>query len=380
MQAGIDEMKRLQELLEEDQKGNKTTLQEILKRLGTLIDTNCALEGRLEKIAKEKENAREEAKHWQREADAWKDIAKREMTRREDTWQKWEERCKQLEERLERAQRDQEWREGNKEREGYKRQQRKQEEETRDREEKKKIEEEEKEERLRVETEARQEELEREVRRQQEQLRNEAERRRRPRSPSAQNARHYQHQGGWDRHRGTRNSENRSEEDAPQCSRPAPRRLTDSEWAKEREDREKRKRNLYVEGLGYHAKEAPQKLRELLWEGAKMEVSIKATQVCGRGLVFELDKMSEKVEIIKSRGIWRGSMRFEDDLTYREKEVQDWLEAVKREEEGRGKRVLVGHQKIQVNGVWWYWYEGAGSLKEGETKQVNLPEVARQQV
>lgn len=100
-----------------------------------------------------------------------------------------------------------------------------------------------------------------------------------------------------------------------------------------------------------------------------MEVQVRSAQACGRGIILEMESLTRKVEVIKSRGLWRGSVRAEDDLTYREKEVQNWLAAMKKEEEGRGKRVMLGHQKIRVNGIWWYWYDRSAILAEGEPRQ-----------
>lgn len=349
VRSDLEEIKKTQKTWASDRISISNALQEIMGTLGELVDMNRVLEGKCRESEKERQRDWEEANHWRMEAEAWKGIAKQEMARREKDWSLWEQEQKQQKEKAEHERREQEKLEELKEREDFRKELRKKENEVARR-----RAEWDKEERIRVERDRRHEEEERGTRIPREQTRQDQHRQ--------EETRHSAHRQQEDRHQ-------QHQSQPPHCTMTAPRRMTDAEWVGEKEEREKRKRNLYVEGLGCTEKEAPQRLRELLWDRARIEVQVRSAQICGRGIILEMEKLSEKVEAIKARGVWRGPLKAEDDLTYREKEVQSWLTALKKEEEGRGKRVMLGHQKIKVNGIWWYWYDRAAELAEGEPRQ-----------
>lgn len=57
-------------------------------------------------------------------------------------------------------------------------------------------------------------------------------------------------------------------------------------------------------------------------------------------------------------------MWLEDDLTEREKQIQEWLESIAREEEENGLETKLGYMKIRVDGSWYEWNEKLGRLEE----------------
>lgn len=60
-------------------------------------------------------------------------------------------------------------------------------------------------------------------------------------------------------------------------------------------------------------------------------------------------------------GIW-----IEDDLTNREKEIQEWLGSLEKEERKNGLDVQVGYLKVRVQGRLYRWDEKKGRLEEQE--------------
>jgi len=73
----------------------------------------------------------------------------------------------------------------------------------------------------------------------------------------------------------------------------------------------------------------------------------------------------EKREVMRKKGGLRGErIWIEEDLTWRERQVRWKIREVARGEEGKGAKVWVGENRAMINGVWWFWDEEEGGLKD----------------
>ncbi|OXU24202.1 hypothetical protein TSAR_012637 [Trichomalopsis sarcophagae] len=69
---------------------------------------------------------------------------------------------------------------------------------------------------------------------------------------------------------------------------------------------------------------------------------LKKVRAIGGGLVVELESMENKIEVMRKRGMLKGmNVWIEDDLTERDKEIQNWLKMIAEEERGRGLETQV---------------------------------------
>lgn len=122
-------------------------------------------------------------------------------------------------------------------------------------------------------------------------------------------------------------------------------------------ERERRKKNIIVRGL---------RERDIKWELEKrlnMRVEITKTSSITGGIITTIGLMGKKKTILRRKGELRDDgIMIENDLTNREKEVQEWLEQEGERERKRGKRVIVGYRKIVLHGECKEWNETEGRL------------------
>lgn len=88
-----------------------------------------------------------------------------------------------------------------------------------------------------------------------------------------------------------------------------------------------------MRGIRTVRKGIKEELREIVKKQLGIDLYIKTIKAIGGGLVVELFVMENKIELIKRKGLLRG-MNFwiEDDLTERERQVQEWLESLVEDE------------------------------------------------
>ena len=77
-------------------------------------------------------------------------------------------------------------------------------------------------------------------------------------------------------------------------------------------------------------------------------------------IVVELQNREEKAKIWKNKYKLKGSNIFmDDDLTKEERIRQSEIRRAARIERGKGHEVTVGYNRIQIDGKWLTWSEGA---------------------
>lgn len=89
-------------------------------------------------------------------------------------------------------------------------------------------------------------------------------------------------------------------------------------------------------------------------------------------MIAELDNWEQKREVMeKNRNVEKG-VRTEDDLTKKEREIQDKPWDMAREEREKGDDgVRVDYKKIFLKQKWYWWNEREGELqKEGFGRRI----------
>lgn len=151
-------------------------------------------------------------------------------------------------------------------------------------------------------------------------------------------------------------------------------RIKRLEMDQERREREKRKRNLVIKGANIGKVNIEEGIEEFAREKLGVEIRVeKAYEIMKggnkEGIVVTVKEWEMKRNIlIKKKNLERG-IYIDDDLTWREREIQGRLRKMAREEKERGRQVKVGYMKICIEGKWFKWNEREDCLNEEKEKR-----------
>lgn len=154
-------------------------------------------------------------------------------------------------------------------------------------------------------------------------------------------------------------------------------RLTDLEWMNERVDRQNRKKNIIIKGLSEGKKMVEQDVEKFIEEALRIEVKIKRvseikTKGKNKWMLAELESWEQKKEVMEKKKNLEKSVRIEDDLTKKEREIQEKLRVIAREEREKGDvKVRIGYKKIFLKQKWYWWNEREDKLQEGSDGRKN---------
>jgi len=138
-------------------------------------------------------------------------------------------------------------------------------------------------------------------------------------------------------------------------------RLETLEWEKEKKDRERRRNNITIRGVDeWGENNLEQEVKEFIKESLKLEVEIgKAFKLSTRGgrytVVAELENWEQKRDIMRKKRELKERIFINDDLTKKEREIQDHLREKAKEERRKGNRAKIGYAKIWVNDKCYWW-------------------------
>lgn len=126
-------------------------------------------------------------------------------------------------------------------------------------------------------------------------------------------------------------------------------RITELEWIKERQERKNRKNNIVIKGADLKLK---QEMEEYIKECLKVEVMVKKASKIRVGkrknvVIAEIEEWEQKRQIMTKNKESDRSIIIEDDLTRKEREIQQELRRMTREEreKGRDRSVRIGYKK-----------------------------------
>lgn len=138
-----------------------------------------------------------------------------------------------------------------------------------------------------------------------------------------------------------------------------------SEYECEMEERKRRKKNILMRGIRTVGKGVKEEIKYVLWERLGIRIYIKKIIAGGGGLIIECESFENKVDIMRKKGLLKGTgIWIDDDYTEREKQIQSWLDSIVEEEGRNGLAVKIGYMKINIDRVWYKWDEKIGQIIE----------------
>ena len=142
-----------------------------------------------------------------------------------------------------------------------------------------------------------------------------------------------------------------------------PGRMTQEEWKAEQEERRRRKKNVRISGVEGTTRGMRRAVEEAIQGRTGIWPRIWDIIATKEGTVVELTSVQNKIDIMRRNQFAEaGEIVITDDPTYREQEVQNWIESLAKERRETGEEVRTGHQKIRLNGEWKKWHELEGKL------------------
>lgn len=157
-----------------------------------------------------------------------------------------------------------------------------------------------------------------------------------------------------------------------------PRKLSQEEWSAEKEERRARKKNIYVSGLTLLKREKKEEFEDWVFHTMQIKIRVEKSERIGNDWKFKIEEWTKKLELMKLKmslqrlgwGVW-----ISDDLTDRQKEVQQWIEREADAWRQRGKIVATGYQRIRIDDTCLMWDELEGELrlkKDRDERELSL--------
>ena len=151
--------------------------------------------------------------------------------------------------------------------------------------------------------------------------------------------------------------------------RPEP--MTERELVWEMKERNSRRKNVSVKGVRTTGSRYGEETKTVLQKFLKIPFNYKEVRAIGGGLVFKLDRMEDKVNVMKRKsalrktGIW-----IQEDYTERQRLVQEYIESVAELEKSHGKKVRVMYQSLLIEDKFFKWNEVTASLESKSLEKV----------
>jgi len=138
----------------------------------------------------------------------------------------------------------------------------------------------------------------------------------------------------------------------------------------ERREGRKWKNNIIIKGVKWREIERlEQEVKEFIRESLKVDVEVKKVRKIRINdnkniMVAEIDNWEQKREIMSKKELEKGII-IKDDLTRKEREIQQKLRRMTKEKREKGNdKVKGGYMKISLKEKWLRWNERTGNLEE----------------
>jgi len=144
----------------------------------------------------------------------------------------------------------------------------------------------------------------------------------------------------------------------------------------DRRERQERRRNVVVKGYKVDGRGVTSQIKEI-FEKIRAEVEIDEIRVVKTGreewggmAVVSLRSEEDKKEVMrKKKGLRGDKIWIEEDLTWKERQSRWKLKVVARTEERKGARVIIGNNRVLIDGEWWFWDEEKETLRDKMGKE-----------
>lgn len=163
-------------------------------------------------------------------------------------------------------------------------------------------------------------------------------------------------------------------------------RIRNLEDKVDREERLKRKNNIVVKKLKTSDGNEREKIEKFINEELKIKVNIAKAYKINRGkenemIVAEVESWEQKQNIMRKKQMLKGKDIFIDnDLTAKERQIQNQIVEISKVEKKRGKNVRVGYRKLFIEEKVFVWDEREQGVKEQEVlKKSDLGQSSKNQ-
>ena len=135
-----------------------------------------------------------------------------------------------------------------------------------------------------------------------------------------------------------------------------------------RKKREKRKTNIVIRGV-WKEEETEKEVKEFIGKNIKTEEEIRETRKIkasgGKEIVIaKLENWKDKREMMTRKREFKTGVYIEDDLTWKEREMQRKLRKIAGQKREEVKKVIVKYKGICTDQKWYEWNEVEESLEE----------------
>lgn len=140
-----------------------------------------------------------------------------------------------------------------------------------------------------------------------------------------------------------------------------PEKMSEEEYKWEELERKLRKNNILVHGFRTVGPNIIDEVWNVIYELTGVDLNIRDWRAIRGGLLLTLNSLENKKWIMSRKSMLRGTkIMIQDDLTYREEEIQRWIEHLVRNARQEGKQARAGYMKWMIEDQWLYWSEEEG--------------------
>lgn len=152
-------------------------------------------------------------------------------------------------------------------------------------------------------------------------------------------------------------------------------RIKRLEYDKERKEREEKRRNIVIKGASFENDNLIDNIREFIKEKVKVEAKVnKAFNIRTRDnkkiTIAQLESIEKKKEVmINKKNIGDERVFIDDDLTWKEREIQSKIREIAKKKRQEGREVKVSYMKMIVDGKWLKWNENKNGFEESSERR-----------
>ena len=81
-------------------------------------------------------------------------------------------------------------------------------------------------------------------------------------------------------------------------------------------------------------------------------------------VVATMKSMEEKIRVIKEKRKLEKGIYIDDDLTRKEREVQQQIRRMAKARREKDEYLMIGYKKLKIEKRWYRWYENEERLEE----------------
>lgn len=140
----------------------------------------------------------------------------------------------------------------------------------------------------------------------------------------------------------------------------------------EKYDKDNKKKNIVIRGLKIEETESNE-IKENIESFIKKNIQVNARVVSVHKIgeemwVAQMNSFENKIEVMKNkkklRGYKKAKVYVDSDLTVNERETQKKIIDIAKMERQKGRKVRIGYNRINIDGVDWIWNKRENGLEE----------------